>query len=864
MFKTTKVYAGVMAAIGAMSALVGAAAMAQEQRIEITGSRIKRISAEGPLPVEVITRADIERKGVASTNDLLRSLSFMSSFNDELFANSPNFSGAATAGFRGLDGSQTVILLNGRRLANYGFDGAFVNLNTIPLGAIERVEVLKDGASAIYGADAIGGVINFITRRDYQGVTISGGYGLSSRGDAGQTDVSGTVGFGSLEKNGFNVLANLSYLKRDKLDNLDRDRTSGADFRRFGGTNQLSTFAPSGNFTNPVTGLQAPYTACPDPNLVVSPSPLSPGVAGSASCVFDFAPYRTTLYGTERVGGLVAGRLKLGSAVQLFAEGMFARSETFVSAAPAPANMTIPANHPTNTFGQALTVRTRPLQAGPRTTDNTADATRFLAGIDVSVSGFDINAAVGQAKNKAVNVDGGYMLTDKLFAAVAANRFNPFSTNNPQSVMNEVKASESRRGETTNTYVDARISGDLFKLPGGQAGFSFGATMGKEEIADIPGANSQAGNVFGSIQQGPVTGSRDFKAASLELGLPFTSWLEMQLAVRKDSYEGGTGATTPKVAVRLQPTKEVLLRASYSEGFKMPSLRDLFGGTNESADSIQDFPGCAAGNVAASACPRLQYTRQSGGNPKLLPEKAKSMNFGIQIEPTRDINFGIDYFIIEKTDEIGDVPTQYAVDNIPYVRGATTALAGNPGVTVTRDSGGTITLIRRPTGNLGKREIEGFDLSSSVRFNTSLAKMRVEASGTYYSKYEYADLPTAPLYSRVDLLNLPRWRTQATIGAIMGNFDLSFTGNSRSRFFDKPQATAATPVTPTERVVGNFDTLDAALVFTGVKGLRLSLTVKNLMDKEPPFSTNDPRTLGFAQTDDVIGRYFRLGASYSF
>lgn len=159
MFQRTKICTGVLVALGAVLAVPAAPVFAQtSDRVEITGSRIKRIAGEGPSAVEVITRADIERKGVTSTNDLLRSLSYMSSFNDELISNSPNTTGAAGAGFRGLSSDQTVVLLNGRRLANYGFDGAFVNLNTIPLGAIERVEVLKDGAAAIYGADAIGGV----------------------------------------------------------------------------------------------------------------------------------------------------------------------------------------------------------------------------------------------------------------------------------------------------------------------------------------------------------------------------------------------------------------------------------------------------------------------------------------------------------------------------------------------------------------------------------------------------------------------------------------------------------------------------------------------------------------------------------
>lgn len=869
MFKRTKVCAGMLAALGGVLAISALPVFAQStERVEITGSRIKRIAAEGALPVEVITREDIERKGVASTNDLLRSLSYMSSFNDELISNSPNATGTASAGFRGLSGDQTVVLLNGRRLANYGFDGSFVNLNTIPLGAIERVEVLKDGAAAIYGADAIGGVINFITRKDYQGAEVSGSYGISSRGDTAETAVSGTVGFGDINTGRFNVMANLNYFKRDPLMNLDRERTRTADFRRFGGSNQLSTFAPTGNFVNPTTGLQSPFQPCPDPSLVLSPSPLTPGVSASSSCVFDFAPYRTTLFETERLGGIVTGRFKLADSASLFAEALFARSETFASAAPTPGNFTLLATHPANTFGVPITVRGRPLQSGPRTTDNTSDATRFVVGADIVVAGFDVNVAAGQAKNKAKNVDGGYFLQDRLFAAIAnpTAPFNPFSLTNPAAIVDPLKSTDSRVGETTNRFVEARVTGDMFALGGGMAGFAAGVTAGKEQIDDIPGPNSQIGNVFGSIQQSPVRGSRKLTAGYVEFGLPFTSWLEVQLAARTDRYQGGTNSTTPKIALRIQPLKEVLFRASYSEGFKMPSLRDLFGGTNESADSVQDFVSCAAATppVPRASCPRLQYTRQSGGNPLLQPEQAKSFNLGILLEPTKDINLGIDFFKIEKTDEIGDVPTQYAIDNVPFVRNATTALPGNAGVTVTRDANGTITLIRRPAGNLGKREIEGFDVSALVRIPTALGRFRLDASGTYYSKYLYADLPGAPLYSRVALLNLPRWRTQITGGLTFGGFDVSLTGNSRSQFYDKPQSTAATPVTATERVVGNFDTFDVSLVYTGFKGLRLSLVVLNLMDKEPPFSNNDPRTLGFAQTDDIRGRYFRVAASYAF
>ena len=866
MLKKTKLNRCLLAAFSGAAVLSSGLAFgqAQLQRVEITGSSIKRIQGEGPLPVEIITRADIERKGVATTNDLLRSLTYMSSFNDELQSNSPNATGTAAAGFRGLSGDQTVVLLNGRRLANYGFDGAFVNLNTIPLGAIQRVEILKDGATAIYGADAIGGVINFITRKDYRGVELSASYGASSKGDADEASTSVTAGFGNLEADRFNILANFNYFKREPLTNLDRERTRTADYRRFGGGNQLSTFAPSGNFVNPTTGLQSPLTPCASPTLVVSPSPLSPGAAGSASCLFDFAPYRTTLFSSERLGGLISGRVKVTNSAEAFAEVMFANSESFASAAPAPGNFTLPVGHPGNPFAEAISVRGRPLQAGPRTTNNTSDASRFLFGVEGSIASIDYNVAAGEARNKAVNADGGYFLVDKLFPAIAARQFDPFSLTNPASVIDPLKSSDSRAGETKNTFLDAKGSTEVGQLAGGPVAIAAGFTLGKEEISDVPGVNSQAGNVFGSIRQSVVKASRNLTALYAEASVPFTKQIEAQFAVRHDSYQGGTKSTTPKVAVLFKPNSQLLLRASYAEGFKMPSLRDLFGGANQSADSVQDFPGCMARNVSAATCPRLQYDRFSGGNTELTPEKAKSMNFGLQFEPTKDTNLGFDYFIINKTDEIGLVEAQFVINNVAYTPNATATLGGNPAFAITRNAGGTITAINTSLGNLGERSIQGVDLSATQRFATPLGKFTVEGNATYYGKYMVADLPGAPSYNRNDLLNQPRWRSQIRFALQNGPWDGNLTVNSRASMYDKTQSTASIPVTPTTPIVGNFDTMDFSLAYTGIKGLRLVGSVANLTNKEPPFSNNDTRTLGFSQMDDIRGRYYRFSANYAF
>lgn len=836
------------------------AADEQVEKISITGSNIKRINAEGPLPIAVIKKEEIQQKGITSTNELLRSLASMSSFNDELTSNSPNTSGTATAGFRGLAGDQTVVLLNGRRLANYGFDGQFADLNTIPLGAIERVEVLKDGASAIYGADAIGGVINFITRRDYAGGEITGGYGITDRGDGAERSASATAGFGDYSSQGFNILTNVNWFKRGIITNLDRERTRTADYRRFGGSNQLSTYAPSGNVQNPVTKQWEPYTPCPSADLLVTPSPLGAGT----SCVFDFTPYRPTYSPSERKSAFVSSSLKLGDNHRLFAEALYSQNDTSLSAAPAPAIFTMPANHPSNHYGQDVAVRGRPLQAGPRTTDNESKATRFVIGVDGTLGSYDYSLALGQAKNKSVNNDGGYFLSDKLYKAIANGTFDPFSLNNSQTVMDSLNAHAVRRGETTYEFVEGKLSGELIDLPAGPLGFAVGIAAAKEKLKDQPNADQIAGNIFGSIAQSAAVGSRDSKAIYSELAVPILKNLEAQLAVRYDSYQGGTSSTTPKVALRYQPVQSLLLRASYSEGFKMPSLRDLFGGQNQSADSVQDFPGCAVRGIDASKCARLQYDRFSGGNAQLRPEQSKSMNFGFVFEPSRNFNLGVDYFIIEKTDEIGLVPTQYVLDHTPYAAGVFTSLPGSPLLGVKRDAGGTVVNIQSGQGNLGTRNIKGFDFTNTVRFKAMTAAFSLGTDITYYQQYDYADLPGTDEFGRLGLLNLPRYKV-----TLNGSMDLGAT-NARiivthlPHMLDKTQATASTPATSKDMMIASFTTVDVAGSYKGFKDLTLGLGVKNLFDREPPFANNDARTLGFAQVHDIRGRYFYGSVAYKF
>ncbi len=256
--KLAAAIACVLAAGGAT--LFASTVHAADIRIDVTGSNIPRTSIEGPAPVEVITKEQVQRTGATTLNELLSYIPTIDIYNQgEIASNSPSGSGTTTIRMRGLAETNTLVLLNGRRLpvnALYDASGAggAVDINMIPVSAIERVEILKDGGSAIYGADAVAGVVNFITRKDYQGAEVSGRYGISSEGDAQEWGASGALGWGDYEKQGFNVMAAFDYFKRDPIYRKDREISSSVDFRRYGARDGRSGFSPYGNYVDPNTG----------------------------------------------------------------------------------------------------------------------------------------------------------------------------------------------------------------------------------------------------------------------------------------------------------------------------------------------------------------------------------------------------------------------------------------------------------------------------------------------------------------------------------------------------------------------------------------------------------------------------------
>jgi iron complex outermembrane receptor protein len=855
MFKRTRISTGVLLALGGVLLAPVAAQAQQSQRIEITGSAIKRTSTEGPAPVEIITKKDIERTGATSVNELLRSIPSIDIFDQgELASNSPAGSGTASVRLRGLSDSEVLVLLNGRRMpVNALYDssgaGAAFDINSLPIGAIERVEILKDGASAIYGADAVAGVINFITKTDYQGIEATATFGLSSRGDGQETRVGLSAGFGDLSKDRFNVLLGLDYYKRDPLLRKDRDLTSSVNFTRFGGFDARSSFAPTGNVINPNTGafVRLPYGPCPPEALDVA----------AARCRYDFnASLLTSYNGADRLSALGVANFQITPNLKAFAEATFSTSKDHFDAHPVPDFFVVPITDPSqlpyeiSPGSGTIYIAGRFMQGGPRMTDRKSDFLNLATGLEGSFGTYDWKVSASRGRSKVTNQDSGYYDANLWFPATSSGAINPTVGTNDPAFVESLKVRPLRVGESTLSTLNAQINGQLFNLPAGPVQFAVGGAYNKEKLADTPDPLTQAGEVIGSIQQAAVEASRTYKAVFAELAIPVTKTIEAQLAVRHDKYPNAS-ATSPKVAAKWSVTPEFALRGSFTKSFRAPVLKQLFGAQEEGAINITNPDSCTILGIPLNpdgSCDVAAF-QVNGSNPDLQPEKGKTFNLGVVFEATRNISASIDWWKINKTDDISSPTVTTAIEEGRFVR----------------DAGRW--LVFTNLQNIAERETSGVDVDARVRFpGTFLGNVSIRNLLTYYTTNKTRSSSTDSWAEFNGTYATPKWRNGLNVTVENGPWVVGTSLRTVSGFWDTDEPY---PIATGTRKVGTHEELDLLVQYSGIKNFDVSIGVKNLLDNDPPFSltnaSNNAYTqMGFAELYTARGRYFYVTAKYAF
>jgi iron complex outermembrane recepter protein len=913
----------------ACAAFAALPAFAQEtQRIEITGTSIKRIDAETAVPVQVLTRQDIERSGATNVEQLMQTVGANTSSGALL----GNASSGATTGsissisLRGLTSIRTLVLLNGRRIAPYGVgftgDSVSVDVGSIPISAIERVEVLKDGASAIYGSDAVAGVVNFILRRDYSGGELSVDLGNTQEGGASSRRANLTAGFGNLSKDRFNVMLSGSFVKEGALFGRDRDfaqrswnvaaNNDNTSFHSFPANVFDPTFSVGGNPGAP--GCPAPYAG---------QTPFD----GAAFCSFDPSPLVTLLPATERASLVATGRWALGNDLEAFFEASFTKSKTRVVIQPVPfsSSFSLPPNNPLNSLapwnglypaeygalagtphglGAAkttillrpgtpfyptaliqsqlapgdplppLTVFYRSNETGNRDITDHSDAPRLVVGLRGFHGGWDWDAAFLRSESRVrEQVNGGFPANSLILPILNSGRVNFFGPNTPD-VVAELRATnftgDAFKVKSSLTSASVKGSRELMKMGGGMVGLALGAEVRKEDYLFDPNPVIQTGDISGYGGNFLTTDeSRRVDAVFTELNLPIAKGLEANFALRHDRYQAVGSSTTPKASLRWQPMSQLVVRASAGRGFRAPSLQDLYlpqttGVTGTASDPVR----CPTTGLPTDC--GTQFSILNGGNPALKPEKSKNLTFGAVISPLPNLTLSLDAFKIDVEDTIvnGITPAVILADAASAAQYANLITRG-PVDPNFPNLPGPITQILQTNLNLGQIKVAGVDLD--LRMNVPLAggKLTASLAGTYFDKYDVQNLDGS-FSGGLDQTNtatggvVVRWKHYASLDYSAGPWGVTLGQNWQKAYNDLPPAPSGTPL----RRVRSYALYDLQARYTGMKNLELRAGVRNLLDEDPPYSNagGGPVFQGGYDSGygDPRGRFFYAGLTYKF
>ncbi len=805
-FTRTKLCTSLVIAFGGLVMAPGVA-VAQDsatlQRVEITGSNIKRTDAETASPVHTITRDDIQKSGKTTIADVLLGLNGNSNGSVPLSFGVGFAAGASGVSLRGLGANSTLILLNGRRMAPYGLadDGqrTFVDLSTIPLDAVERVDIVKDGASAIYGSDAIAGVVNIITRQDYKGVVLNASYGQSRYGDDRAPKVSITGGTGDLAKDKYNIFFTLEAQKIGEIRQSDRAGRGGIgdpDIMARGydlgtGTGYGGYKVSGTSVSSSPVGWARPYTAQNGSTAVAGSvytqlaqpaggCTTAPAVAalGYSGCTYNALDFQQLQPPEDKVNFLTRGTLQISPNLTAFGEVGVFKSKVSTTYTPSGVSgawadpvggqvisntaITMGPNHPDNPFnaasgangGLGYNARLRYLTADLGGRNNTYDTTvnRLLGGLKGTVADWDWETGLLYTESKTDQTTDGYIRNSVLrdyLNGTNLSGMNPTNTYyrlganaglNSAAVNAAIAPHITNASKTSITSIDGKASRELMQLSGGAMSLAVGGELRKEKVDNPPKPYTYEADIIGLGYSG-FSGSRNITAIYAELNAPVLKNLELSAALRSDHYSDYGTSTTPKVGFKFTPTPQIVLRGTYAEGFRAP-------GAAESGQSVGGAAGytnvidpvrCPGGVLAAGANPgdcNAQVLAISTANPFVKPEQSKSYTFGLVLEPIKDTSISIDLWQIKRTNEIlGADPATVLGNPAGFPAAVTTRDPSNPLVGI--PNSGSLISIQAPYTNGPNTVTNGIDLDLRHKFNLGESgKLTTALTWTHLNTYK--------------------------------------------------------------------------------------------------------------------------------
>ena len=852
---------------GLMAGLVGAvvapvSAFAQDSegeeaktldRIEVTGSRLKRAEIEGAVPVIVIDRASLDATGDVSVADVLRDSPF-ASFGNFRPQSGSSAQSLATVDLRGLGSGRTLVLIDGRRAPTNPMSASSgSDLNAIPLAAVERIEILSDGASAVYGSDAIGGVVNIILRKDFNGAELRYGYGSTNITGGDLEDVSAV--FGTSSDRG-RLIGGASYSSRGMV--FTRDQIGG---------NVLGVSTYGNNYwawTNPTGGAGA---IRPVPGFDCNSS-ANPGfwTLPNGRCSFNFNSVAANEAAVDNTSVFVRGDYQINDDWTVYMTATTTKVETFGRYAPVPGVLRVEDGTPNDInggvmCGAACTGDGRPTNfyhrfaaAGNR--DNSTDTTNsdFLVGFQGQLTDtVSVDFGARRTSYKFVETGNGYVISS--LAAQAANRgdymlTDPFGAD--LAVLQGFTATIGRNSFYKSAEVFGNVSFDLFEMGGGISNAVVGAEYREDRFSDVYDSLSQAGVVLGS-SGGSSGGSRDVSSAYFEWLLPFSSSFDITLAGRYDKYSDYGSDFSPKVAARWQPLDNLTVRASWGQGFRAPGLDILTQARSFSAEPVNDPQSCAA-QASPSTC-QLQVDTYFIANPSLSSEQSDQFSVGLVYDPFEWLDLSVDYYNIKVADTISQISAQDIInmDLDPASWGAIPA-----GLSITRRADGSIDEIVAGYANEGDLKTDGVDFRANTDFDFGGAgRLQNRLTVSWINKYEVTTI-NGEVVDYIGRMGSPQLRANLSNDWSLGDF--TFTWNTN---YIEGQQNPRTASGAAGTRVGGYATHEVQVAWQAPWNGKVAFGAMNVGNRYPELKAYDGRPWNF-YLYDAYGRTVYLRYTQSF
>ncbi|WP_223807136.1 TonB-dependent receptor [Montanilutibacter psychrotolerans] len=835
--------------------------------VQVTGTNLKRTDEAGVNPVLVIDRAQIEKSGKVSVSDLLRSLTVNSgnSFNEQYTGSFA--AGSAGVSLRGLSQKNTLVLVNGQRVASYGFaqetQDNFVDLNALPLGAIERIEILKDGASALYGSDAIAGVVNLILRRRIEGIEVDGSFGAATEGGINQGKVGLRAGIGDPDSDGYSLRFSFDALKRGQLNADERELTRDGDYRDQPGGKLAGWSTQGGGYlSNPRAPVR--FDTCPNGTVARPYADFGSPLPGEA-CAFNTQAFRTLLPDAQRYQASLAGDVWFNDNLQGYAELLYSQSRNGAFFGPplsvgaglraydaasgrlvdVPA--VLPPGHPANPYGVATPFEYTFLDLGPRYKTNYSQFQRALVGLRGKGEVWDWEVAANYSQSEQREYVRNFVnryAFEQVLADGSYDFSNPASTPAP---LDALRLSTRRPGTYRLASVNAKVSGFPWQLWAGDVGVAAGVEF-RRETQDA----RTSPQVLSGTELRPainlIDGTRDVSAAFVELSLKPFETVEVQLAGRGDNYSDFGSAFSPKLGVRWQPSEAWLLRLNASRGFRAPSLPEIaqsttisYGGVIDPFDPVQ--PGATRGVTVLRA-----------GNPDLQPERSSNINLGALWAPNADTSLGIDVYRIEQQDLIGSDSVQKIVSNPQQYPGR-----------VTRDAQGRLQLVENRYTNQGTLTTTGFDIEGRKRWSVGNSKVTVDGTWTRLLSFKQPEAEGEPAQEGAGgnrFGALPKWRGITSLGVVRGDWNAQLSWRYVGGY--EQQVVGASSNPGLQAKVDDSHRFDLYVGYEGLRNTTLYASVQNLADSQPPFDPAGGALPYDISQYDALGRFVTVGFKYKF